>query len=172
METVEFQSFVFMYTLYGGILIGIFYDIYRVLRGRRRSDKLFKSIFDAVFLLLILLIFVWAIFSSNYGELRAYVFIGYLVGFLLYEKILGRIAVGIFYYIKNTVIHFYKTSNSIILLPFRLMFNLLWYILDKIFRFFSARKRSFYRIKKLPSAILSHNSKYFRLIFKKNKSKK
>lgn len=171
METVEFQSFVFLYTLYGGILIGLAYDIYRVLKGRRRGDGLIKSMWDIGFLALVLLIFIWAIFSSNYGDLRAYVFIGFLVGFLLYQKILSRIAVGLFYYIKNTVIHFFRTTNSIILLPFKFLINLIWLMLESIFRFFSKRRYKLARIKSIPRLVLEKNRRYFKLIVRKKRGR-
>ncbi len=171
METKEFQSFVFLYTLYGGIIIGIAYDIYRVLRGTRKKEKLVTSLWDLTFLGFVLFVLIWTIFSSNYGELRAYVFIGFTVGFFLYEKILSRLAVAIFLHIKRSLIHFFKTTNSLLLLPFKFLFNLIWYPVSKLFSYIAKKAKKIKKIKKLPKAIISQNKKYFNLIIKKNKNK-
>jgi len=50
-ETVQFQSYVFSYSVYGGILIGILYDIYRAIKGKKKSERLITSLWDALFLL-------------------------------------------------------------------------------------------------------------------------
>jgi spore cortex biosynthesis protein YabQ len=168
METVEFQSFVFMFTVYGGIIIGILYDIYRVLKGSRRGDRFITSIWDIIFLAAAMLVVLWALFSSNYGDIRAYVFIGFIVGFFLYDRILSRIAVALFLFIKRNVVFFFKTTNNILILPFKFLFNLLWYPLSRIWNFLKEKRIRASRLKRLPKAIVNDGRKYYKLIIKKN----
>lgn len=166
METVAFQSFVFSYTVYGGILIGIFYDLYRVIKGRKRNAGLITSLWDIVFLLATLFVIVWAIFSSNYGDLRAYVFIGFTVGFFLYEKILGRIAIAVFLFLKTSFVRFIRTTNSLLFKPFLFIFNLLLYLLSGFMRFVRPKKIRLNKIKRMPKILIEDSKKYYRLIIK------
>lgn len=167
METVEYQSFVFLYTLYGGILIGILFDIYRALKGTKKSEKLITSLWDIAFLFAVLFIIISTLFSSNYGDLRAYVFVGFAVGFFLYEKILSRIAYGLFVYIKRNIIGFFRTTNSILLLPFKVLINLLWYPVGKIALYLKKKRVKLRRLKKLPQNVIKSNKKYINLIIRK-----
>jgi spore cortex biosynthesis protein YabQ len=171
METVEFQSFVFMFTVYGGIIIGILYDIYRVLKGSKKGDGLITSIWDFLFLFAAMVVVLWALFSSNYGDIRAYVFIGFVVGFFLYDRILSRVAVALFIFIRKNVIFFFKTTNSIMIMPFKFIFNLLWYPLSKLWQLIKGKRLRLSKLKTLPGAIVRENKKYYRLIIKKNKRK-
>lgn len=171
METVEFQSFVFMFTVYGGIIIGILYDIYRVLKGSRHGERFITSIWDVLFLTAALLVVLWTIFSSNYGDIRAYVFIGFIVGFFLYDKILSRIAVAVFQFVKKNVVFFFKTTNNILVLPFKFLFNLLWHPLSKLWQYLTHKKIRISKLKKLPGVVVNDSKKYYKLIIRKNKKK-
>ena len=172
METVQFQSYVFSFTVYGGVLIGILYDIYRVLKGAKRSEGLITSLWDVVFLAGVLMIAIWTIFSSNYGELRSYVFIGFLVGFFLYEKILSRIAYALFYFFTKSIVSFFKTTNSALLLPFKFLYNLLWYPLAKTGKTIKDQKTKLKKLKKLPQIIARDSKKYYSLIIKRQRKRK
>jgi spore cortex biosynthesis protein YabQ len=171
METVEFQSFVFMFTVYGGIIIGILYDIYRVLKGSRHGDRFITSIWDILFLAAAMIVVLWAIFSSNYGDIRAYVFIGFIVGFFLYDKILSRIAVALFLFVKHNVVFFFKTTNNLLVLPFRFIFNLLWHPLSRFWQYINRKRIRISRLKKLPGVVARDSKKYYKLIIRKNKKK-
>lgn len=172
METVEFQSYVFSFTIYGGIIIGVIYDIYRVLKGGKHGDRLITSVWDVLFLLSVLLVAIWAIFSSNYGDLRFYVFLGFAVGFFLYEKILSRIIIGVFSFLKKSIEHFVRTTNSILVLPFKALYNLLYYTSKKAFKYALTKKHRLNKIKKVPTIIMGDTKKYFRLIIKKQTKKR
>ena len=171
METVEFQSFVFMFTVYGGIIIGILYDIYRVLKGSRQVDRFITSVWDVLFLAAALTVVLWAIFSSNYGDIRAYVFIGFIVGFFLYDKILSRIAVALFQFVKRNVIFFFKTTNNVLVLPFKLLFNLLWHPLSKLWQYLTHKRVRISKLKRLPGVVVNDSKRYYNLIIKKNRKK-
>ena len=172
METVEFQSYVFLFTVYGGILIGVLYDIYRVLRGTKRSDKLITSIWDIIFIISALLVIIWAVFSSNYGDLRFYVFLGFAVGFLLYDKILSRLLIAVLIFVKKSLEHFIRTTNSILVLPFKALYNLIYYPSKKLFKYAIVKKNRLSKIKRIPRIIISDSKKYIRLIIRRQSKKK
>lgn len=171
METVEFQSFVFMFTVYGGIIIGILYDIYRVLKGSRRGESFITSIWDILFLLASMLVALWALFSSNYGDIRAYVFIGFIVGFFLYDRILSRIVLALFLFVKKNVIFFFKTTNNILVLPFKFLFNIFYHPILRLWQYLTRKKLRMSKLKRLPGIVAQDSRKYYRLIIKKNKGR-
>ncbi|SHJ08490.1 spore cortex biosynthesis protein YabQ [Lutispora thermophila] len=171
METLQFQIFVFSITVYGGIIIGLIYDIYRAVKGVHRSKGLITSLWDILFLLLTLLIAVWAIFSSNYGDLRVYVFIGFMVGFFLYEKIISRIAVAFFSYLLETMRGMVKRGSRLIVIPLRFI----WYFFVRPFYiikdFFSKKLTNAKKKATLPKKLLRDARKYYKLIIKREKHK-
>lgn len=167
METVQFQSFVFSYTVYGGIIIGVFYDVYRVIRGKKRNDSLFASFWDVLFLFSVFLVVMWAVFSSSYGDIRAYVFIGFIVGFYLYEKLLGRIAAGIFHFMLRNTISFFKRTNNILVLPIKLACSFLYHCYYSLVRFFGRKKIRLRKVGRMPKQIVDESRKYYRLIAKR-----
>lgn len=157
METVQFQIFVFSITLYGGIIIGLLYDIYRALKGRR-TKGLITSLWDILFLLMAFFVSIWAIFSTNYGDLRAYVFIGFIVGFFVYERIIGRIVVALFYHIFEALSVMMKMGGNYAFLPIRLLYHLLLIPAAKI------KKKAL-----IPKKALKECIKYYKLIIRRYK---
>ncbi len=123
METVQFQSYVFLYLVYGGILAGILYDIYRAFNRRKRGERLVASLWDVLFLLSVFFVMLWAIFSSNYGDIRAYVFIGFLVGFYLYEMLLGKIVSALIRHSYKSIVSFIRKAGSFFAFPAKFLYS-------------------------------------------------
>lgn len=171
METVQFQSYIFLYSVYGGIIIGILYDIYRALRGRRKRDRVITSLWDVLFLAAVFVVVIWAIFSSSYGDIRAYVLIGFLVGFYLFEKLLGRIMVRIVFFVYRGLSSFVKRSNSIIALPIKLIVSFFYQCGAVISRSFLRGKTRLRKVSKLPKQIVYDSKKYYSLIVNKKSRK-
>lgn len=169
METVKFQVFVFSITLYGGIIIGVLYDIYWAIKGRRRTKGLITSLWDMIFLLLAFFVSIWAIFSSNFGDLRVYVIIGFIVGFFLYERIIGRIVAALFSQIFEAVSITVKMSGNYFFLPLRLLWCLL---IGPAFKIGNYIRKKAIKIKKktaFPKKALKDFIKYYKLIIKRDK---
>lgn len=171
METVQFQSYVFLYSVYGGILIGILYDIYRAVKGKKRNEKLITSLWDVLFLISVFVVVIWAIFSSSYGDIRAYVFIGFVVGFYLFEKLLGRIAVGIFCFICRSIGGFLRRTNFILALPIKLLCSFLYRCGRGLVNILRKGKSRLKKIRKLPKQIVYDYKKYNNMIVKRKGKK-
>ncbi|MGI5849525.1 MAG: spore cortex biosynthesis protein YabQ [Christensenellales bacterium] len=84
METTASQSVIFMITLYGGIIVGVAYDIYRGIRKAANRGKWITAILDTLFIITLGLIVVFVLYIANQGELRLYTFVGFALGFTLY----------------------------------------------------------------------------------------
>lgn len=167
METVQFQSYVFLYSLYGGIIIGVLYDIYRVIRRIKKSERLITSLWDILFLFSVFAVVIWVIFSSSYGEIRGYVLIGFLVGFYLHEKLLGRIASGVFHFLYKGISSFFKKTNSILVLPIKMAYSLLKRCFGSFIHMLAKKKTRLRKISGLPKQIIYDCKKYYGLIVKR-----
>lgn len=169
METVQFQIFVFSITLYGGMLIGVLYDIYRAVKGTRRTKGLITSLWDILFLIMAFFIVVYIIFSSNFGDMRAYVFIGFIVGFFLYEKIIGRIFEAIFSKIFETLNLMIRMGGNYASLPLRLLWRLLVKPAILIKDYIKNKAKKIKKIALIPKKALKECKKYYKLIIKRDK---
>jgi spore cortex biosynthesis protein YabQ len=84
MSTTDSQAYIFIITLYGGMLVGLAYDFYRFLRIAIKSGKWLTAFLDTLFIITLGLIVVFVMYLANQGELRLYTFIGFVLGFTLY----------------------------------------------------------------------------------------
>lgn len=84
MEPIARQFAVLGITVFFGVGFGLAYDIYRVLRGFVRLGRLFTNLGDFLFWLAATLGFFGVLFVYNYGEVRVFVFAGFLIGLLSY----------------------------------------------------------------------------------------
>jgi spore cortex biosynthesis protein YabQ len=171
METVQFQSYVFSYSVYGGILIGILYDFYRVIRRRKRNERLITSFWDVLFIISVFIVAVWAIFSSSYGDIRLYVLIGFVVGFYLYEKLLGRIAAAILNYLFRSISGFFKKTNNLLVLPIKLLVSFIYQCCSRFMHYLGRKRIKLRKVRKLPRQIIEDTKKYSRLIVRKKRNR-
>ena len=169
METVQYQIFMFSITLYGGFLIGVLYEIYRIVRGTKRKKGLITSIWDILFLIISFFIVIHIIFSSNFGDLRAYVFIGFIVGFFLYEKIIGRIfrtiLIKVFSFLDSVIKKFVKLITA----PLRFLWKLVLKPVIIICNYAKCKATKLKKVFNIPKKALKECKKYYKLIVKRDK---
>jgi spore cortex biosynthesis protein YabQ len=84
METTAPQVYIFMITVYGGLLAGAVYDIYRLIRRLAKKRRWLTVLLDVLFIITAGLIVLAAMYAANAGELRLFTFMGFALGFGLY----------------------------------------------------------------------------------------
>ena len=103
------QLYIFLCFFLTGIVIGILFDIFRILRRSFKTWDIVTYIQDFIFWILTGAILLYSIFTFNNGELRAFVFIGILLGITLYilliSKYFIKIAVKIILIIKKILFY-------------------------------------------------------------------
>ncbi len=99
------QFYLFLIYIVSGVGISIFFDIFRVLRKSIKTSNFITYIEDAIFWIIVGLFLIWEIFTISYGELRSYIFIGLLIGVILYLTTISK------YFIKINVkiLNFFKS---------------------------------------------------------------
>jgi spore cortex biosynthesis protein YabQ len=96
MELVRLQFSAFIVLLFTGMVWGGFFDLYRVFRSRIRVSRIVNFIGDLVFWFLTAFLVIPLIFWGCWLELRLYVWIAILIGFLIYFIFLSRIFIPLF----------------------------------------------------------------------------
>lgn len=117
-NTIAMQVYSLVIFVICGIAIGIFFDIFRILRKSFKTSDIVTYIEDIIFWIFSGLFFLFVLFKFNNGQIRSYVVIGLLIGILLYILTISK------YFIKVnvTIINLIK---RIITYPIKLIFRMI-----------------------------------------------
>lgn len=102
---VNIQIYYFLSTLVAGVTTGIFFDIYRVIRGFNNPNKFITALSDVLFWILAgIIIFIFFLYFNN-GDMGYYTFLGILMGILIYfialsNKFIKGLTVFIYFIFK------------------------------------------------------------------------
>ncbi len=117
------QAYLFLIFILNGILIGVIFDIFRILRKSFCTPNIVTYIEDSLFWLISAFIVLYSLFVFNNGEIRGYIFIGIICGIALYILFLSRfvvkISVKIILFLKKVVYSVLK----VIIYPIRIILN-------------------------------------------------
>lgn len=121
---------ILVFTL-SGFLIGILFDIFRILRKSFKTSDFVTYIEDFLFWILTGLYLLYIILKFSFGNIRIFMFLCLIIGFLIYiftiSKYFISINVKIIKFFKNI---FYKIFN-IIIWPLKMILKFLRKIIFK-----------------------------------------
>jgi len=106
--TVENQIYAFLVTVYGGLIIGFVYNIYKVLRNILKVKKFLSDIGDILFWTVSTIIIIYFLYLSNYIEIRFYVFLGFMTGILIYNYLFSEFVTKLLLKLYNILVKFIK----------------------------------------------------------------
>ena len=134
------QTKCFLLSLGFGFIMGIFYDLFRIVRISLSRGKAAIIVFDIVYcVFLCLCTFVFCL-AVNEGEIRGYMMIGEAVGFLVYYFSLGVFVFSATERIIGFIKGFFVSVFKIISFPFRWIGGKLCKFIDKILK--KSRKKA------------------------------
>ncbi len=162
---VQSQGYIFLATVYGGIIIGFIFDLYRIFRYYSKPRKVASFIEDFVFWMIVVIVAFFVLLFSNWGEIRGFVFIGFICGAFLYLNLLSKFVIAILVKVIKYVSIVVKTIINIIFYPFRIICIPFIKIINKI----KGRLNKIKRFIKLPQRIILDIKKYTKSIILKNK---
>lgn len=166
-SSIQSQAYIFFTTLYGGIVMGFVYDMYRIFRYYLKPKKVATFIEDFIFWIIISVIFLTVILYTNWGEIRGYVFLGFFSGAFLYSKYLSKIIISTLVWIVNGIINILKYIFKVIFFPFRFIGSKLYRPYNKMRSKVNRLKIKIKRYLKLPFTVLKDLKKNIKTIFKK-----
>lgn len=119
------QTNLFLIFIVNGFLIGLLFDFFRILRKTFKTNDLMTYIEDILFWILTGCIILYSIFIFNNGEIRLFLFLGILLGILLYMLFLSSHIIKI----NVTIINFLKkiigSMLNILLTPLRYIYQII-----------------------------------------------
>lgn len=119
------QAYVFLCTVLGGAVIAFIYDLFRIRRKAMKTSVVFIYIEDFVYWILVALVMFGTVFYSNDGELRGYIFLGSIIGVVLYILLLSKIVVNSAMQIIRIVCRILIAIWRVLTYPFRLIYRIL-----------------------------------------------
>ena len=122
---VQNQAYLFFVFSLTGVVIGILFDFFRILRRSIKTSNLVTYIQDILFWILTGIIVLYSIWYFNNGELRIFVFLGLIIGILIYMTTLSSIIVKIF----TKILVF---GINILKVPFKIIYSLISKIITGI----------------------------------------
>lgn len=126
------QVYVFIAFILNGMLIGILFDIFRILRKSFKTPDIVTYIEDIIFGIMSGVLILFSIMKFNNGELRIYLFLGIVLGLSLYLLIFSNAFIKISVYI---IMIAKKIVNTIIIRPVKYIYKLMKKVMFKPFVF-------------------------------------
>lgn len=127
MTSLSLQFFTMGMMLLSGIGLGVIFDGYRVVSNELRFPRWTLPVLDMVYWLAASLLVFRVLYASNYGEVRAYVFLGLLIGVLGYYWLLSKPVIGIVKWLIEAVRAFIRfilrTFDLLIVKPVFLLYR-------------------------------------------------
>ena len=103
------QAHVFLIFILNGIIIAFIFDIFRIFRKSFKTPDWVTYIEDIIFWFITCVLLAYSIYTYNNGEIRLFIFIGLIIGAILYiltiSKYIIKFSVKIIRFLK---IIFYK----------------------------------------------------------------
>lgn len=117
------QAYLFIIFCATGVLIGLVFDVFRIIRKLFKTPDFLTYIEDIFFWIISGLILIYSIFIFNNGEIRLYMFIAISLGIITYILTFSRFFVIIGYKFSNFV---KKLIINILIIPFKILKKLLF----------------------------------------------
>lgn len=113
------QFYIFLISINYGLILGVIYDLYRVFRYYSKPKKILTAIEDILFWLIIASIIFFFLFNKTDGIIRGFVILGFIIGFIIYLKIISKYS---YFILKKTFGLIFRIINEIIIIisfPFK-----------------------------------------------------
>ena len=125
------QAYVFLIAVYVGIMTGLIYDVFRVIRYLSKPDKWITGLIDLTFWIIVIGLSFFVFYYTNYGEVRFYNFVGIALGWLLYAITLSRWIIIALKFIFKMLQKIFLICIKIISWPVQMPINMIKYIVNK-----------------------------------------
>ena len=127
---VQNQAYLFLVFSLTGVEIGILFDFFRILRKTIKTGNIVTYIQDILFWILTGILVLYNLWYFNNGEIRVYMFLGIIIGTLIYMSTLSNIFVKLFTKILRMII-------KVLEIPFKTIITIFRKIITAILSFFT-----------------------------------
>lgn len=119
------QAYIFFIFVANGIIIGLLFDIFRIIRKTIPTNDFMTYLEDILFWILTGIILLYSIFIFNNGEIRFFMFLATILGTIIYMFFISRYVIKINVAIINFIKNIIKKILKILFTPFIYIYKLL-----------------------------------------------
>ena len=119
-----------------GVIIGLLFDFFRVLRKSFKTSDIITYIEDILFWILTGILILFSIWYFNNGEIRLFMFFGIIIGVMIYMLTLSSIIIKIIYLILDILKKVMNKLLKVLELPLKAImsiFRKIYTVIDKVF---------------------------------------
>jgi spore cortex biosynthesis protein YabQ len=116
---VQFQTV--LYSILAGILIGVFYDFYSMVRGLR-IPKIILMIEDILFWILTAIIIFTFLLYNNYAFLGPYVYVFMILTLIVYLKLVSPKVIKLEKYFLERISMILRVIFKVLIYPVRILY--------------------------------------------------
>lgn len=109
-----------------GIIISILFDIFRILRKNIKTNYLFTSIEDFIYLLIVGFLFLKSLIIFCNGNIRFYIFFAFFIGIITYILTIKNFCDIIISAIIKTII----LATKLIIIPIKFLYSVIRKLLN------------------------------------------
>lgn len=143
MENSINQLYILFVFIISGSIIGILFDLFRILRKSFKTPDIITYIEDTLFWIITGLFLLYIIFKYSFGEIRIYMFVSLIIGVVTYFLTISKYFIGL----NVKIINVLKISISkilyILFYPIKIIINILQKTILKPFSFITINIRIF-----------------------------
>lgn len=161
------EAYILLASIYGGILIGFIYDLYKIIRVIFNPKKIATMLQDLFFWVVISLVAFYVLVISNDGIIRFYNFLGFVLGAFMYYNLLSSLVTRTIVYIAKLTKQFLLDLWKLIKYPFHVGLCLF----EGPYSYCKKRTKPVYykskRVLKLPKRVYNNTKKNIKIYFTK-----
>lgn len=131
--TLAFQFQGFLISIGVGVLLGAYYDVFRIFRTVFCSEK--RAVFyqDIFYMLTSAIITFLLALGVNYGNVRFYILAGEIIGWCLYFLTVGMVTIRVFRFVSRVLCRFLiNPAKKLVLRLFHFLYGKVKIILDRV----------------------------------------
>jgi len=109
------------YAISAGVITGLLFDIYRVIRGFENPNKVLTFIEDALFWVFAAVLVFLFLFITSYIYIGLYLYMYIALGLYLYLKIVSKRFISIQTRVMKTSGKVFRVTRNVMVYPFELI---------------------------------------------------
>jgi len=119
--SITIQIKLVFYAVAAGVLTGLFFDIYRIIRGFENPNKVLTFVEDALFWVLAAVLVFLFLFTTRYIYIGLYLYMYIAIGLYIYLKFLSKGFISVQSRIMRTSGKAFRITKNAVVYPFELI---------------------------------------------------
>ena len=119
------QAYLFLIFAFNGVVIGLIFDFFRILRKTFKTSNVITYIEDILFWILAGISIIFFMYNFSDGTIRLFMIIALLLGFLLYILSISNFIIKIFVFFINILKNLFKTIIKVTSIPVKLIYKVI-----------------------------------------------